>query len=264
MKRKGLSKFEELARQLVEGSFKRLFGGQIESLEVATQLARVVEDMKGDAQIANQFHIQLHPADYDALMAQNPALSDELSDYLLELSRQAALSMSVRPTVILEADLALPAHEIRISTHLLDKSKADTTQVHQLKDVGIQEILAALYAVDAYLIVGGRRHIGLDKPITLIGRRMDNDIVLDSAGTSRRHAQIRWRYGRFILYDLSNRRRTFVNGQSVKEHVLQAGDVITLGEVMLIYGEGKTAAHPVIKSEELDEQPTQLKPRTRL
>jgi pSer/pThr/pTyr-binding forkhead associated (FHA) protein len=78
----------------------------------------------------------------------------------------------------------------------------------------------------------------LDAPLVSIGRRIDNDIVLDSSAVSRHHAQIRWRYGRFVLYDVGGRGSTAVNGQSVTEYVLQAGDVIALSNVSIIYGEG--------------------------
>ena len=41
------------------------------------------------------------------------------------------------------------------------------------------EARTAILAADAFLIVQGRQHIALDRPVTRIGRRMDNDIVLD-------------------------------------------------------------------------------------
>ncbi|MCA9934185.1 MAG: hypothetical protein KC415_09690, partial [Anaerolineales bacterium] len=56
--------------------------------------------------------------------------------------------------------------------------------------------------------------------------------------------QIRWRYGRFILYDLSGRGRTAVNGESITECVLQPGDVIALGDTLIIYGEGSETRPP--------------------
>lgn len=71
-----------------------------------------------------------------------------------------------------------------------------------------------------------------------IGRRIDNDIVIESPSISRRHAQIRWRYGRFVIYDLGSRGGTKVNGERVTESVLHNGDVISLSQVPLIYGEG--------------------------
>ena len=66
-------------------------------------------------------------------------------------------------------------------------------------------------------------------------------MVLDAATVSRRHAQLRWRYGHFVLYDLSQRHgRTTVNNQPVTECVLQPGDVITLSQIKLLYAEGQT------------------------
>jgi pSer/pThr/pTyr-binding forkhead associated (FHA) protein len=67
---------------------------------------------------------------------------------------------------------------------------------------------------------------------------VDNDIVIESPSISRRHAQIRWRYGRFVIYDLGSSGGTQVNGQRVTESVLHNGDVIMLSQVALIYGEG--------------------------
>lgn len=97
--------------------------------------------------------------------------------------------------------------------------------------------------------------------MTRIGRRMDNDIVIDSPSISRQHAQIRWRQRYFVLYDVSRRGQTAVNGRPAREHILRSGDVIALSDVMLVYGEGRDAPLGELASavdEELDT--TQLKP----
>jgi pSer/pThr/pTyr-binding forkhead associated (FHA) protein len=73
---------------------------------------------------------------------------------------------------------------------------------------------------------------------------------------SRRHAQLRLRFGRYTLYDLDSQSGTLVNGQPVQEWVLQPGDVMSLGGVNLIYTEdtddlsglGDTEAHPPVDS----------------
>ena len=98
--------------------------------------------------------------------------------------------------------------------------------------------LARLKEVDAFLIVQGRRHVPLNRPLTTMGRRTENDVVLDLPSVSRQHAQIRWRFGRFVLYDVSSRGRTLVNGHPISEHVLRPGDVIALSDALLVYGEG--------------------------
>jgi pSer/pThr/pTyr-binding forkhead associated (FHA) protein len=89
----------------------------------------------------------------------------------------------------------------------------------------------------AFVVIDGQRHVELARPLITVGRQLDNDIVLDAPSVSRHHAQLRWRYGRFVIYDLGSQQGTWVNGQMVTEHVLQAGDVIWLSTVAMIYGE---------------------------
>jgi len=54
---------------------------------------------------------------------------------------------------------------------------------------------------------------------------------------SRSHAQLRLRFGHYVVYDLGSTAGTFVNGQRIEECVLRPGDVISLGGVPVIYGE---------------------------
>jgi hypothetical protein len=230
-----LSRFEKLAQRLVEGSFSRLFGGELDPLEVATRLARVLEDSQRNGRAADFFHIYLHPDDYDSVCRQNPELADELAGYVTRLAQQAGLSLAAPPQIQLTAEPTLGRHQIRVGAEHRQTNEP-TTQVFRRDTLG-DGALAALHALDAYLIVEGRRHVPLEQPLITLGRRTDNDVVLDSPTVSRQHAQIRWRYGRFVLYDLSRRGRTVVNGEPVTEHALQAGDVIALSNVLLIYGE---------------------------
>lgn len=261
MESKSFSRFEALARRLVEGSFKRLFGGRLEPLEVATQLARVVEDSQQSGKVATRFMVKFNPADYDAILAAHSSLADDLAQYVLEMAREASLVLPVRPEILLLTDASLDVHEVRIKAIHPESPQANTTQIHRLQKSGMDEIQQAIAEVDAYLIVSGRQHVPLDKPLVSIGRRMDNDIVLDSGAVSRRHAQIRWRYGRFILYNLSNRGRTRVNGERITEHALQPGDVIALSNVMLIYGEGRTGSQPPVRPQANDGDTTKIMPK---
>ncbi len=53
---------------------------------------------------------------------------------------------------------------------------------------------------------------------------------------SRRHAQLRWRFGRHVLYDLGSSGGTTVNGRAITEAALEPGDVFSLGGADIIYG----------------------------
>ena len=256
-KRTPLSKFESLAQGLVEGSLGRLLGGGVTPADIAAHLGRVAEDSCLNGQVADAYRIRLHPADLEALLDTFPDLESELENVLLTLVHQSDLTIAAYPEVKLFADTAVKRHEIRIQA--TRQARNETTQLQPIDAVSA-ELREAIATLDAYLVVDGRHHIPLDKPILTIGRRTDNHIVLDAATVSRRHAQLRWRYGHFVLYDLSRRDgRTQVNGQSVNECVLQAGDIITLSNVKLLYAEGKTVPRRGTGSR-LEE--TQIQPRS--
>jgi hypothetical protein len=236
MNKKSLSRFESLAQRLVEGSFSRLFGGRLQPLDVANRLAHVVEDSYLEGRPADCYHVFLHPEDYNALWAENPRLLEELNDYLANLAGAAELPLAVQPCVELFGDDALNRQQVVVKPEYRDGREDESTQVRERGRDDYATL--ALRTVDAFVIVDGRRHVPLDRPFMTIGRRADNDIVIDAPTVSRQHAQLRWRYGRFVLYDLGSRGGTLVNGQAVAESALQPGDVITLSDVPLIYGEG--------------------------
>ncbi|MCP4415686.1 MAG: DUF3662 domain-containing protein, partial [Chloroflexi bacterium] len=200
-------KFEALAQQLIEGSFQRLLGGGLTLPDVAAELAKVVEDQAEDGWVPAQYNVWLNPADFEHIRQEIPDAAAQLTNYLCDLVQQANLSMSGRPHIRLLANTAVSQHSLRVAAEKKRPSAQNTTQIRHIPKMA-DELTAAITALDAYLIVDGQRHLPLTKPLIHLGRNMDNDIVLDAPTVSRQHAQIRWRYGRFVLYDLSSRGRT--------------------------------------------------------
>lgn len=83
------------------------------------------------------------------------------------------------------------------------------------------------------------KEIPLAKERTTIGRKPHNDIQIDNLAISGEHAVILTLINDSFLEDLNSTNGTFVNGQAVKKHFLQDGDVIELGKYHLKYlGEG--------------------------
>ncbi|MFU8770927.1 MAG: FHA domain-containing protein [Anaerolineales bacterium] len=71
----------------------------------------------------------------------------------------------------------------------------------------------------------------LDKDEVSIGRDVNNDVVINDAEVSRRHAQINRQPGSFAIEDLGSTNGTFVNRVRLSgTRVLQPSDSITLGE----------------------------------
>src|SRR5262245_34471611 len=63
----------------------------------------------------------------------------------------------------------------------------------------------------------------------VLGRSRECDVRLPDADTSRRHAKIVCRGGRFVLYDLASTNGTFVNGERIEQRELAPGDRLQIG-----------------------------------
>jgi len=70
--------------------------------------------------------------------------------------------------------------------------------------------------------------------IALLGRDSENDVVLNDPATSRRHAQIQFTNERYVLTDLGSANGTIVNDQRIKERALSDGDVIKVGQDVIV------------------------------
>jgi hypothetical protein len=90
---------------------------------------------------------------------------------------------------------------------------------------------------NAFVIVNGMDVIPLNRHVLNIGRRPDNQLVIDDPRVSRLHAQLRAIKGRYVIFDLDSTGGTFVNGQRVVQSILFPGDVISLAGLPLVYGQ---------------------------
>ena len=82
--------------------------------------------------------------------------------------------------------------------------------------------------------------IRVQSKVMKIGRRPDNDIVVQDLGVSKQHAELRLTpTGRFQLIDLGSHNGTFVNGTRVNQAELKDDDIIAIGHATfrLIGGE---------------------------
>jgi predicted component of type VI protein secretion system len=79
------------------------------------------------------------------------------------------------------------------------------------------------------------REVNLAKERTTIGRRSHNDVVIDNLAVSGEHAVIFMSGNDVYLEDLGSTNGTTVNGQPIKKHLLQSGDVVDIGKYRLKY-----------------------------
>ncbi|MDX1693499.1 MAG: FHA domain-containing protein [Ketobacteraceae bacterium] len=100
---------------------------------------------------------------------------------------------------------------------------------------------------------------GEPSPITafpfVMGRGTECDMVLTGKGVSRKHAEVVFQSGRFVVNDLNSLNGIKVNGYKVSRVILEEGDVIKLGDVTLTFSQGGTPAPAKPKKASLFNKP---------
>lgn len=91
----------------------------------------------------------------------------------------------------------------------------------------------------AKLILKFNKKIINEFPITKrrisIGRKTENDLVIENMAVSGKHARIDYKDGHFKITDLKSLNGTFVNDKLVTEQQLNPNDVITIGRHTLVF-----------------------------
>ena len=230
-----LSHLENLAERLVEGTVARLLGARLQPIEVARYLARAMEDgqvigTRGEVVVPNAYQVHLHPADMQALESYRDTLQDELARYVANLAREAGASMPGRPRVSLQADPTVPLRRVRVEARVAT-SRSRSADLTHTQEWSPAQVAPAQADGPAFALLDQKRRMPIGEAVVSIGRSLDNDIVLDDEHVSRCHAQLRRRYGQYVLYDLGSSGGTTVNGRPVRETPLRHGDVIRFAGV---------------------------------
>lgn len=163
-----------------------------------------------------------------------PHLLEELAEALTTTGTESGFKFQTNPLVTTTADPKMNDGEIRVLASFSNDNVAETKGMPaEPADEAPTEVIPA----NAFLILGGTHIIPLNKPVINIGRRLDNQVVIDDPRVSRAHAQLRIVRNRFVLFDLNSTGGTFVNNQRTSQSVLYPGDVISLAGVTLIFGQ---------------------------
>jgi hypothetical protein len=235
MNNQHIARLEAQLEQFVEGAFAHLFGKKIRAQDIALQLARAMEDNAeaSPRPLAPDYYIiTVNPDARARLLGRNAALEQLLGQHLLELATNSGYRLNNPPIVEIQADATLAAGQVNVTAHH-QNYKHETTDI--LKRVDMPPPQTA--PQNPQLLIQGRAAMSLNLSIINIGRSRDNHIVIDDPTVSRYHLQLRLRFGRYMLFDTQSQGGTFVNNAAVKEHILQTGDVIRIGNTQLVYME---------------------------
>jgi hypothetical protein len=233
-----LAQWEAQMEALVEG----IFADQLQPHDITVRLIRALEDSAvGSRPPATHYIVRFNASDAERLLRERPALAEELAEALVQAAREAHFTLPRQPEIVILPDDDLKPRQMAV---VPDVSFSDLSHTQGLIPPQPRSVRPPAVNISAFLIINGKRTLPLDQPLMNIGRRKDNQIILDDLSVSRSHAQLRLRFGKYMLYDLGSHSGTLVNGRRIQECVLQPGDVITLGGVQLIYGEGTISQVP--------------------
>ena len=115
------------------------------------------------------------------------------------------------------------------SSHLSDRPSTSPRSILISSQITGDAPQASLLTLDGSM--KGRRF--LLGPQVTIGRSIQAQIHLPHPALSRRHAQIFQHEGHYVIQDLGSTNTTLVNGLRIRTQILQHGDEIRVGDVLL-------------------------------
>lgn len=133
------------------------------------------------------------------------------------------------------------------STPVLDLKKGGLGQSTPAADANWDSDRTEVYADSdggssvAYLVGENREHYPITTFPFVMGRGSECDLVLQGKGVSRRHAEIIFQSGRFVVNDLESLNGIKVNGYKVSRVILEENDTVRLGDVSLKFQSGASA-----------------------
>jgi len=229
---------ESKIQALVEVTLANLLPGNRDEDRIVQKLAitmreQLQTDLDGTTYAPNIYLLVSNP-NHIAKWRTTPVILEELANAICTAGNEAGWAFHARPTVNTAIDTTQQTNETRVVASFSSQAVTDTQGMPaDNQNPGSPEMPPS----KAFLIQQGTKIIPLDKSVINIGRRLDNQIVIDDPRVSRNHAQIRVIKDRFVIFDLNSTGGIYVNNQRTNQTVLYPGDVISLAGVTLVFGQ---------------------------
>jgi pSer/pThr/pTyr-binding forkhead associated (FHA) protein len=208
---------------------------------LASALKQNIIEHKDESAIAPNVFTLVVAATSSSLWSE-PGTLDILKNIITKAGNDVGLKFASQPTITITIDETYAPGEISVvASHKIEP--VEDTQGMQNNSNDRSEVGENI-PDNAFLIIEGVRVHPLTETVVNIGRRLENNLVIDDPRVSRNHAQLRAIKGRFVLFDLNSTGGTFVNGQRTSQTVLYPGDVISLAGVALIFGQDNPPPRP--------------------
>ncbi|MDF1500670.1 MAG: DUF3662 domain-containing protein [Anaerolineales bacterium] len=232
-----ITRIKEALEQPFEKTSRDFRLGWFSAPEWAAQFAREIVGgtglaPSGKAYPPDQYTVTIHPDRSASIKPVTDTFQQQIGEIVEDVLRSFTYEIVTEPHITLATDPTLGESELRVIGWHSSNPLAVAEKMSASEEYDTQSP-----PVGAFLVVEGRQHFELKQPVVRIGRRLDNDLVLDDPHVSREHFRLVARNRRYLLEDLGSTSGTRVNGKKIREHFLQPGDVINVASIDLIYGE---------------------------
>ncbi|HZK06130.1 MAG TPA: DUF3662 and FHA domain-containing protein [Actinomycetaceae bacterium] len=222
-----LDRIESSVERVVNGIFSKAFKSEVKPVEIASAIRKDMDDRavavaRGRTVVPNEFTVTLSATDEEQINQWGAeALAAEIEAAATEHASQQAYNFvgPVRVTFQTSDELSTGRFDIGSATRRGNVAPATTdtpSEQHPIVDIDGQR----------YLLTG---------PVTVIGRGSEADIVVDDAGVSRRHLELKVTDQGVVARDLGSTNGLYVEGHKVEAATLVDGNTLTIGRTRVLF-----------------------------
>jgi len=233
-----LDRFEQSFERLVEGSVGRLFRSPVQPAEIGRKLERAMVSNQvvsvNSTLVPNDYRVAMHQQDMVLFVDFVPALCRQMESWLHDAADEQGFSTIDRMRVQIIGDPTVPRRAIQVTAAIADRPDLGRAEQEAIQRTEIFRVIRDTSGMSPVRLrfssgtMSGIEFI-VRKPITTVGRALDNDIVIESGDISRHHARLELADDQIRLVDLNSTNGTRVNGKTVRSQTIRAGDEVAFG-----------------------------------
>ena len=233
-----LDAFEESFERLVEGSVGRVFKSPVQPAEIGRKLERAMVTNQvvsvGSTLVPNDYRVVLHPDDMVAFADFIPSLCRQMEHWLGDVADRHGFTIVDRMRVLISGEESVPRRAIQVTAAISDRPDIDATKQAVIQGTEVIRVVGRNSGLKPMRITftnGSLKNAEflIRKPVTTMGRALDNDLVVESGEVSRHHARLELEQGGLRIIDLNSTNGTRVNGRSIRSHRVEPNDEVTFG-----------------------------------
>ncbi|MCL2424269.1 MAG: DUF3662 and FHA domain-containing protein [Micrococcales bacterium] len=225
-----LESFENAVDRAVNTAFSKVFPSELKPVQLVSALRREMDNQaaaldKNRTVAPNEFTIELSTPDFDRLEQWGAeTLADEFATNVTEHAASQRYAFVGPVTVRFSEDPKMDTGSFSVTSASVRGAVAPVTS-------------NAPSAKHPLIDIDGQRYL-LTGPVTVIGRGSESDIIVDDAGVSRRHLEIKVTPNGVVASDMGSTNGMYVEGNKVPAATLLDGNTITIGRTRILFWTG--------------------------